>query len=307
MAIKSLSGVIKKEINGLLIKKSIDDICLEDLYIHFNHKQCYTYEQLTKYLSELCSKKMQTKSSFKYVAKTVRAINLVLSDSINLDIDMSKELYNLLTDLKLQYEDSINLGIGEENKILRQEFDSFGQLINTIRLENSEEKVIPKVLMEDDNIDLLPKEIYDSKQNDDELDKEEKENTDLLKKQKKDITKLENKVSSLKERIISKDLSISDKNRQIKNLGDENNELNKSIENYQSVIDDQIREIDKLKNDCQNFQKYIDNNEKNNQRKQFIENEVLNYLLSESITIDQIYDKMYQMFPTVKKSVLFRS
>ena len=192
----ALSAYIKTQINGVLTKRSIEDIYLDDFYIQ--SKESYTYSELVNYLIEIYDKKITQQRSNKMLSKVLRSINLILKDG--LDLIMPISLYFSLIKLRYKYAKYLKDNDLKMDDNVISELDELDKLLSKADFEVESENNIDSDMIDlqnkithlEDELNLKKIQIIEKDNKCDQIKKELKD----LKAKLRTLKKADKKVSA---------------------------------------------------------------------------------------------------------------
>lgn len=266
----ALSAIVKKEINGILMKYSIDEINLYNLQIQ--NKSGYSFLELVYYLIDLYDEKLKTSGSAKRVAKIIRCINLILYEFK--DEEMPLQVYDSLNLIESKYNEYIENNSGNDNIKVREEIGSLSKLL-------SESKVQKETDDKQETNKEIVKEIVDDSTN----LSDERKKKDELKKLTTKLKRLQTRYDKLKQKSDEQSGIIVDLNKQLELLENEMTECNKKIQDRDNAINNITNNNDYLKKNNYSLEQDIDELSKlNNQLKKEIKKEQLMAIKFEEMT-----------------------
>lgn len=324
----ALSAYIKTQINGVLTKRSIEDIYLDDFYIQ--SKESYTYSELVNYLIEFYDKKLTQQHSNKMLAKIIRSINLVINECSNLS--MSNSLNNSLIKLRDKYEQYLKDNDLKIDDNIVSELDELDKLLSNAKVEAKSENNINFDIMElqkkithlEDELNLKKIQIIEKDNKCDQIKKElkdlktklrtlKKENGSAIKLvQEKDdiINTLKQKVEALELQVSGQIKQVEEKDDQISNIKNQNVSLSNQNTNYSKIIDSQANKLSKLKKELKECRNQIEQlNTTNNQeiQNEKIDEAILMLILENDSTIDEFKQSLKSIIGDVSVDEIYAS
>ena len=328
----ALSAYIKTQINGVLTKRSIEDIYLDDFYIQ--SKESYTYSELINYLIEIYDRKIIQQRSNKMLSKVLRSINLIVKDG--LDLIMPISLYFSLIKLRYKYakylkdndlkiDDNVISGLDEldkllskanfevesENNISENNIDDIMDLQNKItHLEDELNLKKIQIIEKDNKYAQIKKELKDLKAKLRTLKKENGSNIKLVQEKVDIINTLNQKVEALELQVSEQIKQAEEKDNQISNIKNQNVSLSNQNTNYSKTIDSQAHKLSKLKKELKECRNQIEQlNTTNNQeiQNEKIDEAILMLILENDSTIDEFKQSLKSIIGDVSVDEIYAS